>query len=51
MIAGTITLELEGTERMLMVQGEARIAPGVPHRRWNAAGGDARVVEEFRRVA
>jgi hypothetical protein len=50
-IDGIVTLELDGTERTLMLEGEARIGAGVPHRLWNAGPGDARVVQEFRRVA
>lgn len=50
-IDGIVTLEQDGAERTLMLEGEARIAPGAPHRLWNAGPGDARVVQEFRRVA
>ena len=50
-IDGIVTLDLDGAERTLMLEGEARIAPGVPHRLWNSAPGDARIVQEFRRVA
>jgi glyoxylate utilization-related uncharacterized protein len=50
-IDGIVTLELDGAERTLMLEGEARIAPGVPHRLWNSAPGEARIVQEFRRVA
>ena len=50
-IDGTVTLELEGAERTLVLEGEARIAPGVPHRLWNTGPGDARIVEEFRRTS
>ena len=50
-IDGNVTLELDGAERTLMLEGEARIAPGAPHRLWNSAPGDARIVQEFRRVA
>jgi glyoxylate utilization-related uncharacterized protein len=49
-IDGVVTLELDGRERTLMLEGEARIAPGVPHRLWNAGSGDARIVQEFRRI-
>jgi hypothetical protein len=45
-IDGAVTLEMNGSTRTLMLEGEARIAPGVPHRLW----GDARIVQEFRRT-
>ena len=45
-IDGSVTLELDGVERTLMLEGEARIPAGVPHRVW----GDARIVQEFRRT-
>lgn len=50
-IDGTVTLELDGSERTLLLEGEARIAPGVAHRLWNAGPGDARIVQEFRRIS
>jgi hypothetical protein len=50
-IDGIVTLELDGSERTLMIEGEARIASGVPHRLWNAGPGEARIVQEFRRVS
>jgi hypothetical protein len=50
-IAGVVTLELDGTETVLGVEGEARIAPSVPHRLWNSGVGEARVVQEFRRTS
>jgi mannose-6-phosphate isomerase-like protein (cupin superfamily) len=46
-IDGTITLEVDGTERVLTIEDEARIAAGTPHR----LSGDARIVQEFRRAA
>ena len=46
-IDGVVTLELDGQEHTLLLEGEARIGAGVPHRIW----GDARIVQEFRRVA
>ena len=49
-IEGTVTLELEGSERELTTEDEARIAPGVPHRLWNAGSGEARTVQELRRA-
>jgi mannose-6-phosphate isomerase-like protein (cupin superfamily) len=50
-IDGSVTLELDGAERTLTAEGEARIAPGVPHRMWNAGAGDVRIVQEFRRTS
>jgi glyoxylate utilization-related uncharacterized protein len=50
-IDGAVTLELDGTVRTLMLEGEARIAPGMPHRILNAGPGDARIVQEFRLAA
>jgi mannose-6-phosphate isomerase-like protein (cupin superfamily) len=49
-IDGTVTLELAGRQRTLMLEGEARIDAGVPHRIWNAGPGYARIVQEFRRT-
>jgi hypothetical protein len=45
-IDGTITLEVDGTARVLTIEDEARIAAGTPHR----LSGDARIVQEFRRT-
>ncbi len=50
-IDGIVALELDGSERTLMLEGEARIGNGVPHRLWNAGPGDARIVQEFRRIS
>jgi hypothetical protein len=50
-IDGMVTLELAGARQTLMLEGEARIEPGVPHRIWNAGPGDARIVQEFRRTS
>ena len=50
-IAGVVTLELDGAEQVLGVEGEARIGAGVSHRLWNAGVGEARVVQEFRRTS
>ena len=50
-IDGTIMLEIAGAVRELTIEAEARIAAGTPHRLWNAAGGAARIVKEFRRTA
>jgi hypothetical protein len=50
-IAGIVTLEQDGVQRTLMLEGEARIDAGVVHRIWNAGPGDARIVQEFRRTS
>jgi mannose-6-phosphate isomerase-like protein (cupin superfamily) len=50
-IAGMVVLELDGSERTLMLEGEARIGAGVTHRLWNAGPGEARIVQEFRRTS
>jgi glyoxylate utilization-related uncharacterized protein len=50
-IDGTVMLEIEGTERVMTIEDEARIAPGTPHRMWNAGAGDARTVQELRRIS
>jgi mannose-6-phosphate isomerase-like protein (cupin superfamily) len=47
-IEGTVILELDGAERRLTTEDEARIAAGTPHRLWNAGDGDARTVQELR---
>jgi mannose-6-phosphate isomerase-like protein (cupin superfamily) len=49
-IEGTVILEIDGAEREMTLEDEARIAPGVPHRLWNAADGEARTVQELRRA-
>lgn len=48
-IDGTVILELEGSERELTIEDEARIAAGLAHRIWNAGPGEARTVQELRR--
>ena len=50
-IDGIVTLELDGSERRLMREGEARIESGATHRLWSSGGDDARIVQEFRRTA
>lgn len=50
-IDGIVVLERDGVAQTLMLEGEARIESGVPHRIWNAGRGDARIVQEFRRIA
>ena len=48
-IEGTVILEIEGTQRSLTIEHEARIGAGIPHRLWNAGSGEARIVQELRR--
>ena len=48
-IDGTVMLELDGARRRMTIEDEARIAPGTPHRLWNAGEGEARTVQELRR--
>ncbi len=50
-IDGAVTLEVAGSRQTLMLEGEARIEAGIPHRIWNAGSGDARIVQEFRRTS
>jgi glyoxylate utilization-related uncharacterized protein len=50
-IDGIVTLEQDGAQRTLMLEGEARIGAGVAHRIWNSGPGDARIVQEFRRLS
>jgi hypothetical protein len=50
-IAGVVTLEVDGTEQVLGVEGEARIEASAPHRLWNSGVGEARIVQEFRRTS
>lgn len=49
-IAGVVTLEVDGDERVLGVEGEARIDAVTPHRLWNSGVGEARIVQEFKRA-
>jgi mannose-6-phosphate isomerase-like protein (cupin superfamily) len=49
-IDGVVTLEVGGSRRTLMLEGEARIEAGIPHRIWNAGPGNARIVQEFRQA-
>ena len=50
-ISGTVILQIDGAERRMTIEDEARIAPGTPHRLWNAGDGEARTVQELRRAA
>src|SRR3954462_9150087 len=47
-IDGTVILEIDGSQRQMTTEDEARIAPGTPHRLWNAGDGDAPTVQELR---
>jgi mannose-6-phosphate isomerase-like protein (cupin superfamily) len=49
-IEGTVVLELDGSERRMTTEDEARIVAGTPHRLWNAGDGEARTVQELRRI-
>ena len=49
-IDGTLTLEIDGATRVLAIEGEARIEAGTPHRLSSPTGGEARIVQEFRRT-
>ena len=48
-IDGTVVLELDGSERKLAIEDEARIPAGRPHRLWTAGATTARIVQELRR--
>jgi hypothetical protein len=50
-IEGTVILAIEGTERSLTIEHEARVGAGIPHRLWKAGSGEARVVQELRRTS
>ena len=49
-IDGTVVLEIEGSERTLAVEDEARIPSSTPHRIYSVAGAEARIVQELRRI-
>ena len=49
-VDGVVAVEVAGSTQTLMLEGEARIGAGVPHRIWNAGPGDSRIVQEFRRT-
>jgi hypothetical protein len=49
-IEGTVILQVEGTERSLTIEHEARIEAGIPHRLWKAGDGEARIVQELRQA-
>jgi uncharacterized cupin superfamily protein len=48
-VDGTVILAIDGAERRMTIEDEARIAAGTPHRLWNAGGGEARTMQELRR--
>jgi glyoxylate utilization-related uncharacterized protein len=50
-IAGTVMLELDGSERAMTIEDEARIPSGARHRLWKTGAGEARIVQELRRVS
>jgi mannose-6-phosphate isomerase-like protein (cupin superfamily) len=49
-IDGTVVLALEGDERTLRIEDEARIPASTPHRIYNAGDTDAQIVQELRRA-
>ena len=49
-IEGTVILQVEGTERSLTIEHEARIEAGIRHRLWKAGEGEARIVQELRQA-
>jgi mannose-6-phosphate isomerase-like protein (cupin superfamily) len=49
-IDGIVILELDGSERTLIREGEARIESGAAHRLWSSGDDEARIVQEFRRT-
>ncbi|HEX5618373.1 MAG TPA: cupin domain-containing protein [Solirubrobacteraceae bacterium] len=50
-IDGTVVLALEGDERTLRIEDEARIPSSTPHRIYNGGDADARIVQELRRTS
>jgi hypothetical protein len=50
-IDGILVLEIDGSERTLLAEGEARIGSGAAHRLWSAGPGDVRIVQEFRHTS
>lgn len=50
-VSGSVGLAVGGHTRLLVLEDEARIPAGTPHRLWNAGRGRARVVRELRPVA
>ena len=49
-IEGTVILQVDGTERSLTIEHEARIEAGIPHRLWKAGDGETRIVQELRQA-
>jgi mannose-6-phosphate isomerase-like protein (cupin superfamily) len=50
-IDGTVVLEIDGSERPLAGEDEARIPASTPHRIWTTGAADARIVQELRRTS
>lgn len=50
-VDGTVMLELDGSERKMAIEDEARIPAGRPHRLWTAGATAARIVQELRRTS
>lgn len=48
-IDGTVVLALEGAERTMKIEDEARIPASSPHRIYNGGETEARIVQELRR--
>jgi mannose-6-phosphate isomerase-like protein (cupin superfamily) len=49
-IDGAVVLDIEGSEREMVIEDEARIPASTPHRIRNAGTGEARIVQELRRT-
>jgi glyoxylate utilization-related uncharacterized protein len=49
-IDGTVVLALEGAERTLRMEDEARIPAAAPHRIYKGGEAEARIVQELRRI-
>ena len=50
-IDGTVVLALEGDERTMTIEDEARIPSSTPHRIYNDGETEARIVQELRRTS
>lgn len=49
-IDGTVVLEMEGHERTMAMEDEARIPAATRHRIWTVGETDARIMQELRRA-
>jgi mannose-6-phosphate isomerase-like protein (cupin superfamily) len=49
-IDGTVVLALDGDERTMKIEDEARIPASAPHRIYNGGETEARIVQELRRT-